>query len=90
MGTLKKGDEVFFSSASRLVNSGTVESIDGQCIVVKAEVLGEKHMMTSQVFSTKEELVASDAYRKAWCAQQSRRRRMAMDSGMARMASFRF
>lgn len=87
MAGLKKGDTVYFPAVGRLVNEGTVESIEGPYIKVKSKAPGVEYVMASQAFQTVEELRASKAYRNAWAAQQQRRRDRESFARMASMAS---
>lgn len=73
MAVLKKGDKVYFSSVAKLVNEGTVESIEGPYIKISTKVPGVEYLMESQAFLTREDLRASKAYHQAWFSQQSRR-----------------
>lgn len=70
---MKKGDKVYFTSVSTLVNEGTVLAVEGPYIRVDCKVPGVTHVMARDAFPTKEELKASKAYSTAYWNLQQRR-----------------
>lgn len=83
MAGFKKGDTVYFTGTSFLVNEGTVEEVQGVYLKVKTKCPGVTHVAVSQAFPTREELRESKAYHAAWFAKQQRERARASFTRMA-------
>lgn len=86
----RKGDRVWFTGVARLVNEGTVESIDGAYIKVKANGNRTEYLTEAMAFPTREELQKSEQYSRAWFAQRERQaRRQRQMPSFTRMAEIR-
>lgn len=69
----KKGDRVYFSSVAAMVNEGTVIETEGVFIRVRTKCPGVEWLMEKQVFSTKEDLRASNQYSADYFSMMHRR-----------------
>lgn len=58
----KKGDKVYFSTSSILVNEGKVIDIEGPCLKVETKCPCIDWIWAKNAFSTKQELMESESY----------------------------
>lgn len=89
MDGFRKGDRVWFTSVPRLVNEGTVESVEGPFLRVMTKACGTSYLPASQAFCTREELKASRAYNAAWYARHERDKMRASFTRMASLPIYR-
>lgn len=69
----RKGDTVYFSTVSTLVNEGKVIETEGPCIRVETKCPGVEWIWASRAFATKQELRESESYSRDYFSMQNRK-----------------
>lgn len=69
----KKGDTVYFSTVSTLVNEGKVVDLEGPCIRVETRCPGADWIWANKAFATRQELRESESYSRDYFSMQRRR-----------------